>query len=144
MQLATTARNALGDALRAAFDAGAGAAILAVYSGAMPANAAAALAANTLLAKLVLSDPSAPATVGGVLTLSPVNQDNQADAGGVASFFRIYSSADGVTIADPANCVAQGTITDTAGNGDLKFITTTIVLNQPVLVSSWSFTMPGQ
>lgn len=144
LQYSTAVRNGIVDGIRTAFDGGAGAAIIAIYSGTKPATVGTALSGNTLLAKLVMSDPSAPAASNGVLTLAAITQDSSAAATGTASFFRVYSSADGSTISDPTNAVMQGTVTATGGGGDLELNTTAIVADGPVQITSWTLTAPGQ
>lgn len=138
LKFSTTARNAMLDALRTEIDAGAGAAILAIYSGTKPATPATALSGNTLLAQLTLTDPAATGASSGVLTLSAITQDSSADNTGTATWFRIYKSADGTTISDPTNAVVDGTV-GTSGC-DLNLTSTAIVATEPVSISSFTIT----
>lgn len=87
---ATTLRNARLDAIKTAIDAGAGPGLLRIYNGTRPATGG---AATTLLAELTLSDPSAGAASGGVLTLSAITADSSANATGTATWARIVDSA---------------------------------------------------
>jgi hypothetical protein len=99
------------DEITALVDAGSGAGKVRIYSGTPPANVGTALSGNTLLAELILTDPSAGAASGGVLTFSAIADDTSADASGDASFFRILDSDN--------NPVVQGTV-GTSG-ADLNF-----------------------
>lgn len=123
--------------INAKIDAGSGAGKLIIYSGTRPAQADAAPSGATVLVTFTLGDPAfaAPTTVGNNATASanavaPV----QAVANGTASFFRIVDSAD--------NPVLDGSVTDTAGNGDLKLSTTAIVTGIDVSVVSLTASMP--
>ncbi|MBS3927789.1 MAG: hypothetical protein KGZ65_04275 [Sphingomonadales bacterium] len=86
---ATTLRNARLDQIKTAIDAGAGAGLLRFYDGSRPATGG---AATTLLAELTMSDPSAGAASGGVLTLSAITADSSANATGTATWARIVDS----------------------------------------------------
>lgn len=142
LQFIVGLRNNMLDQVKTSLDAGLGAAIIAIYSGAIPASVATPLSGNTLLAQLTASDPSAAAAASGVLTLSAITQDASANATGTASWFRLYSSADGVTISE-ANAVMQGTVTVDGGGGDLTFTSVSFVSGEPISVTSWTITAPG-
>ena len=86
VQYSTTVRNAFGNAWVAAIG---GACKIRIYSGSMPANCAAALSGNTLLAELTGNATLAPAASGGVLTLNSITADASADASGTAAFYKI-------------------------------------------------------
>lgn len=123
--------------INAKIDAGSGPGKLRIYAGTRPARADAAPTGATLLVEFVLGDPAfgAPATVGNNATatanaVAPV----QAVANGAATFFRIVDSAD--------NPVLDGSVTDTAGNGDLKLSTTAIVTGIDVSVVTLTASMP--
>lgn len=127
--LSTAARNARLNALRDTIDAGVGAGLLRIYNGTRPASGG---TATTKLAELTLTDPSAPNASSGVLTLSSITDDSAADASGTATWFRIVDSA--------GNFVVDGDISDPAGSAELKLVNTNIAINQPVQVSSFTFT----
>jgi hypothetical protein len=126
-----------------AIDGGAGAGLCVMYSGTRPASVATGLSGNTLLAKLVFNDPCGT-SASGVLTFDadPVIQDTSADAGSptTATWFRVYSSADGSTVSE-ANAVADGDI-GTSGS-DLNLVSTSITATQPIQITAWTLTMPG-
>lgn len=124
-------RNAMLDTLTAPCNSG----FLRVYDGAVPADADAALAGNTLLAELTMNATSFPAAAAGVLTANAITQDASANNTGTASFFRIYQS-DGTT------CVLQGTVTATGGGGDLQFATVSFVAGAVVQVTALTISMP--
>lgn len=131
IQYSTTIRTNRMDQVNSGIGANA---YLRIYDGTKPTNPGTALSSNTLLAEL-RGDASAwaAAASAGVLTANAITQDSGADAGSVATFFRIYKS-DGTT------CAVQGTVTATGGGGDLTLTTTTIVSGQPVSVSGFVLT----
>lgn len=120
----TAVRNAMLDAITAAIGASG---LLRIYDGARPASGG---AATTLLAQLALSATAAPAASGGVLTLNAITQDSSADATGTATWFRITTSG--------GTFVIDGSIS-TSGS-DLNLTTTSIVITQPVSVTSFVIT----
>jgi len=103
-----------------------------IYSGTPPANVAASLSGNTLLVSLPCS-ATFGTTSGGVLTVNAITTTNGA-ATGTASFFRFATSG--------GTAKVQGTV-GTSGS-DLNLVTTSITSGQPVQVTSWTITAPGQ
>jgi hypothetical protein len=124
-----TLRNAQLQEIQIAADAGSGAGLLRIYDGTRPATGA-AITSQVLLAELTLSDPSAPAASAGVLTLSAITQDSSANATGTATWFRIVDSN--------SNVVLDGNV-GTSGS-DLNLTTTSIVITQPVSITSFTIT----
>lgn len=104
------------------------AALLRIYDGTQPSRGG---TATTLLAELTCGTPFAASASGGVLTLGAITQDSSANATGTATWFRIVK-ADGTTF------VLDGTV-GTSG-ADLNLTTTSIVLTQPVSVTSFTIT----
>lgn len=130
IQYSTTHRNnALADITTQAGTT----AYLLLYTGAAPANCAAA-ATGTLLASIALPNPIAAAPSAGVLTLSAITAVPAA-ATGTAGYWRICTSSAGTT------CVAQGTV-GTSG-ADLNFVSTLFTAGQSVGVSSFTITEYG-
>ena len=127
--LATTLRNARLDQINTAINAGAGAGLIRIYDGTRPATGG---AATTLLAELTCTDPAAAAASGGVLTLSAVTADASANATGTATWFRIVDST--------AAFVLDGSVTITAGGGDMTLDSTSITVGQQVSLTSGTFT----
>ena len=129
IQFSTAVRNARLDAVETATGA---TAILRIRSGAVPATCATA-DSGTVLATLTLPADWMAAASGGTKALLGTWQDASADAAGTAAHFRIYDSA-GTT------CHIQGTVTATAGGGDLQLDNTSIALAQQVTVTAFTLT----
>lgn len=132
LQMSTSVRNALLDAIES--DAGT-AAILKIRSGSVPATCATA-DSGTVLASMTLPSDWMSAASSGSKSKTGTWSDPSADATGTAAHFRIYKS-DGTT------CVMQGTVTATAGGGDLTLDSTSITLGQTVTISTFTLTAPG-
>lgn len=122
---AATLRDAMMDAITT--HAG-NAALLRIYDGSRPATGG---TATTLLAELTCGTPFAAASVNGVLTLGAISQDASANATGTATWFRIVK-ADGTTHVMDGNVGTSGS--------DLNLTTTSIVITQPVSVTSFVIT----
>lgn len=133
VRVTAAGRNAAMDAIRALIDAGSGPGKIKLYSGTQPANGDAALSGNTLLGTLTLSDPSAPAASGGVLTFSAITQDSAADATAAATWARFTDSAD-VSVLD----VDAGTSGTT-----LILNTASISAGGPISITSATLTFPA-
>lgn len=118
-------RNARLDAITTSAGASA---LLRIYDGARPATAG---TATTLLAELTCNATFAPAAAAGVLTLNAIAQDASANATGTATWFRIVK-ADGTTFVLDGGVGVSGS--------DLNLTTTSIVLTQPVSVTSFVIT----
>lgn len=106
-----------------------------LYNGTMPANCAAALSGNTLLASGTLpSDWLADAASGAKAKTGTWTVTGQAGAGtGTnATFFRILDSA--------GTCHAQGSVTITGGGGVITLDNTNIANAQVLTVNSFSIT----
>lgn len=95
VRVVTAAQNAHVNAIRDLVDAGAGPGTVKIYTGAQPASANTAVGAQVLLGTLVLSDPSAPNGVNGLLTFNAIADDPVADNPGNAAWARIADSAGG-------------------------------------------------
>lgn len=121
----TTIRNAMLDAITTA--AG-GSALLRIYDGTRPTTGG---TATNLLAELTCNATFAAGASGGVLTLNPITQDSSANASGTATWFRIVKS-DGTTFVMDGNVGTSGS--------DLNLTTTSIVITQPVSVTSFVIT----
>jgi hypothetical protein len=129
MQFSTAVRNARLDTIETTIGT---AAILRIYSGTIPANAAAA-STGTLLVEMTLPSDWMAAAASGTKAKSGTWQDTSANAGGTAGYFRIFESTG-------STCHIQGNCTDTAGAGPMKLSTTTIVSGEPVTVASFTLT----
>jgi hypothetical protein len=133
LRLSTAARNTLANALKTAIDAGAGAGTIKIYDGAQPATPQDAPVGGTnhLLATLAFGDPSFGSADAGVITANAIAQVN-AVATGTAAWARIADS-DGNTVLD----VDVG-----ASGATINMNTTALVINGPVLINSFTLTLP--
>lgn len=125
IQLSTTTRNRLRDAIVAAFPAGAS---LVIRTGA-PAGVG-NTATGTVLATITL--PATPlAVAAGQVTLSGTWSATAAGTG-TAGHYRLTNGSD----------IEEGTVTGTGGGGDLTLDNVNIASAQLVTVTSWTRTMP--
>jgi hypothetical protein len=106
--------------------------LLRIYSGSMPANAAAA-ATGDLLCEITLPSDWLSAASSGTKSKSGTWAELTADDDGTAGYYRIYEST-GTT------CHEQGECTDTGGAGPMKLSSTTIVAGQPVTIATYVIT----
>lgn len=104
---------------------------LQIFTGAMPANAAAASSGTKLVEMNLPSDWMAAASNG--VKQKTGTWSGTGLAAGIAGYFRIMNSA-GTT------CHIQGTITQSGGGGDMTLDNTNIALNQSVVVSTFQLT----
>lgn len=104
-------------------------AVLKIFSGAVPANCAAADPAGALIAITLPSDWMSAAASGVKAKLG--TWSGTASGTGTALSFRIYAS-DGTT------CGMQGTVGQ--GSGDMSLDNTSVASGQTVTVSSFSIT----
>ena len=119
-----TVRNGRLDQITSAIGASG---LLRIYDGTRPASGG---TATTLLAQLALSATAAPAASGGVLTFNAITQDSSADATGTATWFRVTTSG--------GTFVIDGSVGPSGS--DLNLTTTSIVITQPVSVTSFVIT----
>lgn len=129
IQFSTAVRNARLDAIESTISTSA---VLKIRTGAQPANCAAA-DSGTVLATMTLPSDWMAAASSGTKALSGSWTDASADATGTAAHFRIYAS-DGTT------CGMQGSVTATAGGGDLELQNTSIAATQAVTVTAFTLT----
>jgi hypothetical protein len=132
LQLSVAVRNDMLDAIEAEIGTGP---VLRIFSGGMPANAAAA-SSGTLLAEMTLPADWLTAAASGVKSKDGIWSDLSANASGTAGYFRIFEST-GTT------CHIQGVCTDSAGAGPMKLSTTTVTATEPVTVASFTLTAPN-
>lgn len=107
-------------------------AVLRIYSGAQPANCAAANS-GTLLAEMALASDWMAAASSGSKALLGTWQDASANGTGTAGHWRIYEN----TI---TTCHLQGSVTATGGGGDLQLDNTSIATAQTVTITSFTLT----
>jgi hypothetical protein len=128
VQLSVAARNARLDAIETELGSDP---VLKIFSGAQPANCAAANSGTELWTEALPTDAFAAASSGS----KAKNGTWQANAiaAGTAGHWRLYKS-DGTT------CVAQGSVTATGGGGDMTVDNTNIANGQQVTVSTFTLT----
>lgn len=129
MQLSVAVRNARLDAIETAIGTSP---VLKIFTGAAPANCAAANS-GTELASMALPSDWAAAAGSGTKAKSGTWEDTAANAAGTAAHYRLYAS-DGTT------CHAQGTVTATGGGGDMTLDNAVIAVGQAITITSWSLT----
>jgi hypothetical protein len=106
--------------------------VLKIRTGGVPANCAAA-DTGTVLATVTLPSDWMSAAAAGAKAKLGTWSDGSADNTGTAAHFRIYAS-DGVT------CHIQGTVTITAGGGDMIVDNTSFATGQVFTVNSFTIT----
>lgn len=131
MQLSVRARNNLLDSIETTMGASPK---LRFYSGAAPANCAAA-ASGTMLAELPLPADFMAAASNGTKALSGTWQAAAAAAGTVGHY-RIYDNAG-------TNCDEQGTVTATGGGGDITLDNLVVAVGQTITITSKTLTAPN-
>lgn len=129
IQLSVAVRNAELDAIETAVGT---APKLRIYSGAVPANCAAART-GTLLVEYTLAADWMANAASGAKTLNNLPLSIAAAAAGTAGYFALMDSA-GTT------CHMQGTVTATGGGGDLTVDNTSIGASQTVNVTGFTLT----
>ncbi len=131
LQFSTAVRNAMLDAFETTIGVSA---VLLIRSGAPPATPATADSGTVLATYALASDWMNAASAGSKSFVT--NPTDSADAAGTAGHFRLYANG-GVT------CHIQGTITLTAGGGDMTVDNTSITAAQAVSIVSFTLTAPG-
>lgn len=117
--------------IKAALDAGAGAATIKIYSGTMPATPETGITSQILLGTCTCTDPVGTES-GGTLTFSAIANDVAADATNTAAWAR-YATSAGTAIMD----VNIGVV----GSGSfIEMVTTSIVAGAPIAFTSGTLT----
>ena len=136
-KISTASRNAMADAAVDRVDAGTGAGTCAIRDGAIPATVAAA-SSGTLLGTLTFSATAFGPAATGVATANAITSDTNADASGVAGYFRVYQGAAADTAAE-----WQGTAGEAADSTDMTFDNKTIVGGGVIACSAFTITVPA-
>jgi len=134
IQLSVRVRNARGDALETTIGASPK---LRFYSGAKPANCAAARS-GTLIAEIALPADWLTAASAGVKSLAGTWAGVGAAAAGAGSNVGHYAIMDNAG----TNCDEQGDVTITGGGGDMTLDNINIATGQAVTVTSFTHTEP--
>lgn len=127
IQLSAAVRNARLDAIETAIGT---APKLLLYTGAAPANCAAA-ATGTLLATLTLPSDWEAAASAGSKAIANGPWSGTASAAGTAGYFRIMDSTS-------TTCHVQGTVGQ--GSGDMSFDNATFAVGQVINISTFTLT----
>lgn len=133
VQYSATVRDAKNDAVETAIGT---APLLRVYNGTPPANCAAALSGNTLLAEGALPSDWMSNSSAGVKAKTgawSLTGQSGAGAGTAGTFYRIYNSAG-------STCHEQGTFTATGGGGDMTIDNNSIANGQSITVNTFQKT----
>ena len=130
VQMSNIVRNARLEAIESAIGT---AAKLRLYTGAAPANCAAAETGTLRVEFALAADWAAAAAAAGVKSFNSLPLLVAAAASGTAAHFRIYDSA-GSTAHD------QGAVTPSGGGGDMTLDNTNIATSQIVTVTSFPIT----
>jgi len=130
IQLSVSVRNARLDAIETATGTSA---VVKIKTGPPPATCATA-DSGTVLATLNLSSDWLDAAASGVKAKTATSWvDSSADADGTAAHFRIYAS-------DGSTCHIQGTVTATAGGGDMTLDNAVLAVGQVVSITTFTLT----
>lgn len=132
LQFSVPVRNAMMNSIETEIGASA---ILKIRTGAQPANCAAA-DSGTVLATLLLPADWMAAAAAGAKAKSGTWEDLTADNNGTAAHFRLYAT-DGTT------CGGQGSITITAGGGDMTVDNTLFAAGQSFTITSFTLNAPN-
>ena len=132
IQLSVAQRNAILDAMEV--EAGTDL-VIKGFTGARPANVAAANSGTELFSIVAPADSMAAAS-GGTKAFNTPLTDASANASGKCEHWRVYKS-DGTT------CVWQGDASDTVGSGSMKLVEDDLVATQPVTIATFVITAPG-
>lgn len=106
-----------------------------VFTGAAPANCAAADTGTELFEWDLASSGDWGSPSGGAISLAGLTLTITAIAGGTAGYFRMYDSG--------AVCHMQGTVTATGGGGDAQMNNTTVTNGQTINLTAFTLTAPG-
>lgn len=131
-RISTNARNASVNAVAALADAGAGAAVVRIYSGSQPASAQDA-PSGTLLITFTLSDPSFGAGSSGTITALSMPKSANAVATDTAGWGRLLDSN--------GNGVFDGGV-NTSG-AEFTISSTSIINGSPYNLTGLSYTQPA-
>jgi hypothetical protein len=129
LQLSVDVRNARLDAIETEIGTSP---LLRMYTGSMPANAAAA-STGTLVAEMTLPSNWMNDAAAGAKALAGAWEDLSANNTGVIAYFRIFENS-GTT------CHLQGTITETGGGGDMEVDNDDVNAGQAITVTAFTLT----
>lgn len=126
--IAGVVKNAELDALSDQLDGG----FIDILDGSQPATPETAITTQVVLGTLGCNATFSPAASGGVLTANSMTADSDADATGIASWFRAYKS-------DHTTAVSDGTV-GTTSSFDLVINSTSISIHSVITPTSMTIT----
>lgn len=129
-RISNDARNGAVNGVTALLDGG----YIEIRTGSQPAGPATS-ASGDLLGTLDLSATAFGNASSGSASANAISPDTEADASGIAGWFRAYDS-DGDGVID-------GSITAAEGGGDMELDDTSIIMGGTISVTSWTITMPA-
>ncbi len=109
---------------------------LEILNGTKPSTCATA-ETDTVLATVVLPSDWMAAASSGSKAKAGTWQDTSADATGTAGYFRVYNSQ---ATKDETTCIIQGTVTITAGGGDMEVDNTSFATGQQFTITTFTLT----
>jgi len=122
---------------------GVGNAVIAIYTGAPPADCETAPTGTLLGVCQMNATPfgaAANQNPGAQIAANAISDDSSADTTGVAGYFRATISADGVTPDNAA--VIQGTAGEAADSTDLTLDDKNIVVGGTISITGWTIFQP--
>lgn len=114
---------------------------LTLYSSSQPTNANSSIGAQDVLAVINLPADAFGAPSTGDIAFSGTWQTTAANAAGTASWFRLLESG-GTSSNSTAELRLDGSVTSSAGGGDLELNNTAISSGQTVSINAFTVTMP--
>lgn len=126
-KLSNAAANAAADAVVDLADGG----FLRMYDGSQPATVDTAITTQNLLAELRFGTPAYGAAVAGVASANAITSEDNADATGTASWFRVFKN-------DGTSALWDGSVGTSGANINLS--STDIEAGDTVAVSSHTYT----
>ncbi len=138
-----TAAAMLDGSFNSELNAGAGDAVIAIYTGAAPADCETAPSGTLLGVCKMDATPFGAASnenPNARITAASISDDSSADTTGVAGYFRATITADGVT--PNAAAVIQGSAGEAADSTDLTLDDKNIVVGGTISVTAYTIDQP--
>ena len=133
LRFATITRDGMIAAIKTLVDAGSGPGKVEIRTGTQPATPNTA-ATGSLLATVLMDDPSFTGPVTGVITAAGFPNTDPADADGTAGWFRMLDS-DG-------NAIIDGSCSGSGGGGNMLIDNPNLLTGQVFSINSLTITMP--
>jgi hypothetical protein len=137
-----TAASMLDNTFNTLINAGGGDGIINIYSGGPPADCEAVVTGNLLGTCIMNATPfiaAANQNPGAMIDENAITDDTSADTGGVAGYFRVYSTTASTDVSK-VTCIIQGTV-GTAST-DMILDDVNIVVGGTISITDYKITMP--